>query len=122
MPLPLPLYSCRPGSAILETYLVVFASNGSRVDRVHWSLVVADRRSVRVVAAARGTTTATVATAVSSSSSGRVATRRASIATAHGRSTAVATVRATTATRSTATSAATAAVHARKVGSLGDDL
>jgi hypothetical protein len=80
--------------------------------------VLAGRCSVRVVATA-GTTTATVTTTVASTS-GWVATRGATIAAAHGRS-AVASVRGTTTTRTAAT-ATSAAVHAREVRSLGNDL
>jgi hypothetical protein len=81
--------------------------------------VLGCRCSVGVVAAA-GTTTATVTTTVASTS-GRVATRGATIAAAHGRS-AVASIWATTTARAAATTTTSAAVHAREVRSLGDDL
>jgi hypothetical protein len=77
-------------------------------------------RSVRLVAATRGTATTTVAAAVSTTPR-RVATGRATVATAHGRAAESAAEAAATAARATTTTTS-AAVHAGEVGALGDDL
>jgi hypothetical protein len=82
--------------------------------------ILAGHCSVGVEAAA-STATTTVAAAVSTTS-GRVATRRATVAAAHGRRATVASVRTATTARGATSTAASAAVHAWEIGSLGNDL